>query len=177
LGVLEKQREGKSMKRFLFIVAIIAVLALSATLVAQQALSSIVFVDTQAAIAAHPAGAQAKTLEEQARTEVEALQTELQALAEKANSGQALTPDEQSRFQTLRTTIFDVQQNYAAQIGQTAQPALDAVDAAIKAIAEENGYLIVMDTGQAGQGGTNLVVYAAPQLNITQQVIDRVAAQ
>jgi Skp family chaperone for outer membrane proteins len=101
----------------------------------------------------------------------------LQALAEKANSGQALTPDEQSRFQTLRTTIFDVQQNYAAQIGQTAQPALDAVDAAIKAIAEENGYLIVMDTGQAGQGGTNLVVYAAPQLNITQQVIDRVAAQ
>jgi outer membrane protein len=165
------------MKRVLFIAAIIGVLALSATLVAQQVANSIVFVDTQLAIAAHPAGAQAKTLEEQARTEVEALQTELQTLAEKANAGTALTADEQSRFQTLRTTILEVQQNYAAQIGQTAQPALDAVDAAIKALAQENSYLIVMDSGVAGQGGWNLVVYAAEQLNITQQVIDRVAAQ
>ena len=165
------------MKRILFIAAIIGVLALSATLVAQQVANSIVFVDTQLAIAAHPSGAQAKTLEEQARTEVEALQTELQTLAEKANAGTALTADEQSRFQTLRTTILDVQQNYATQIGQTAQPALDAVDAAIQALAQENGYLIVMDSGVAGQGGWNLVVYAAEQLNITQQVIDRVAAQ
>jgi outer membrane protein len=165
------------MKRFLFIAAIISVLALSATLVAQQVANSIVFVDTQVAIAAHPAGAQAKTLEEQARTEVEALQTELKTLADKANAGTALTPDEQSRFQTLRTTILEVQQNYAAQIGETAKPALEAVDAAIQAIAQENSYLIVIDSGVAGQGGINLVVYAAEQLNITQQVIDRVAAQ
>jgi outer membrane protein len=165
------------MKRFLFIAAIIAVLAFSATLVAQQVANSIVFVDTQLAIAAHPAGAQAKTIEEQAKVEVEALQTELKAIADKANAGTQLTADEQSRFQTLRTTIFEVQQNYATQIGQTAQPALDAVDAAIKAVASENGYLIVLDSGVAGQSGTNLVVYAAEQLNITQQVIDRVAAQ
>ncbi len=165
------------MKRILFVAALIAVLAFSATLVAQQVANSIVFVDTQAAIAAHPAGAQAKTLEEQARVEVEALQTELKTIADKANAGTQLTADEQSRFQTLRTTLFDVQQNYATQIGQTAQPALDAVDAAIKAIAAENGYLIVLDSGVAGQGGSNLVVYAAEQLNVTQQVIDRVAAQ
>lgn len=165
------------MKRFLFITTIIAILALSATLVAQQVANSIVFVDTQAAIAAHPAGAQAKTIEEQARTEVEALQGELKALADKANAGTQLTADEQSRFQTLRTTILEVQQNYATQIGQTAEPALAAVDVAIKAVAEENGYLIVLDSGVAGQGGTNLVVYAAEQLNITQQVIDRVSAQ
>lgn len=165
------------MKRFLFIISIITVLALSATLVAQQVANSIVFVDTQAAIAAHPAGAQAKQIEEQARGEVEALQAELKTLADKANAGTQLTADEQSRFQTLRTTILDVQQNYATQIGQTAEPALTAVDAAIKAIAEENGYLIVLDSGVAGQNGVNLVVYAAPQLDITQQVIDRVKTQ
>lgn len=165
------------MKRFLFIAAIIGVLALSATLVAQQVMNGIVFVDTQKAIAAHPAGAQAKTLEEQAKTEIDGLQAELKTLADKANAGTALTADEQSRFQTLRTTILEVQQNYATQIGQTAQPALEAVDAAIQAVAQENGYLIVMDSGVAGRGGINLVVYAAPQLDVTQQVIDRVAAQ
>jgi outer membrane protein len=165
------------MRRSLFIAAIIGVLALSATLVAQQVANSIVFVDTQAAIAAHPAGAQAKQIEEQARLEVEALQTELKAIADKANAGTQLTADEQSRFQTLRTTILDVQQNYATQIGQTAQPALDAVDVAIKAVAEENGYLIVMDRGAASLAGTGVVVYAAEQLDVTQQVIDRVAAQ
>jgi outer membrane protein len=168
---------GEQMKRFLFIAAIIGVLAFSATLVAQQVLAGIVFVDTQAAIAAHPAGAQAKTLEVQAKAEVDALQAELKALADKANAGQALSADEQSRFQTLRTTLLDVQQKYATQIGETAKPALEAVDAAIKAVAEENGYKIVMDSGVAGIGGANLVVYASPDLNITQQVIDRVAAQ
>lgn len=165
------------MKRVLFIAAIIAVLALSATLVAQQVANSIVFVDTQAAIAAHPAGAQARTIEEQAKVEVEALQAELQALADKANAGTQLTADEQNRFQTLRTTILDVQRNYATQIGQTAQPALDAVDAAIKTIAEENGYLIVIDRRAASLEGTGLVVYAAEQLDVTQQVIDRLGAQ
>jgi outer membrane protein len=165
------------MKRFLFIVAIIGVLALSATLVAQQALSGIVFVDTQAAIAAHPAGIQAKALEEQAKTEIDALQAELKTLADKANGGQALSADEQSRFQTLRTTMLEVQQNYATQIGETAKPALDAVDAAIQALAEENNYSIVIDSGVAGggPGGVNLVVYAKPDLNITQLVIDRVS--
>jgi outer membrane protein len=165
------------MKRFLFIAAIIAVLALSATLVAQQVLGGIVFVDTQAAIAAHPAGAQAKALEEQAKTEIDGLQAELKTLADKANAGTALTADEQNRFQTIRTTLLEVQQNYATQIGEMAKPALTAVDEAIKAVAEENGYKIVMDSGVAGIGGANLVVYASPDLNITQQVIDRVAAQ
>lgn len=165
------------MKRFLFVISIIAVLAFSAVLVAQQVIQGIVFVDTQAAIAAHPAGAQAKQIEEQAKVEVEGLQTELKAIADKANAGTQLTPDEQSRFQTLRTTILDVQQNYATQIGQTAQPALDAVDAAIKTIAEENGYLIVMDRGAASLAGTGVVVYAAEQLDVTQQVIDRITTQ
>jgi outer membrane protein len=163
------------MKRFLFIVAIIGVLALSATLVAQQALSGIVFVDTQAAIAAHPAGAEAKALGEQAKQEIDALQVELKTIADKANAGQQLTADEQSRYQILRTTILEVQQNYATQAFEIAKPAIDAVDAAIKALAAENDYSIVIDSGVAGQGGTNLVVYAKPDLNITQLVIDRLA--
>ncbi|MGL4608489.1 MAG: OmpH family outer membrane protein [Trueperaceae bacterium] len=165
------------MKRFLFIVALIGVLAFSATLVAQQVMAGIVFVDSQAAIGAHPAGGEANKIREQATTEIEALQAEFQTLADKANSGQELTADEQSRAQTLRTTILEVQQNYAKQASEAASPALTAVDAAIKAIAEENGYLIVMDSGAAGLSGTNLVVYAAPQLDITPQVIERVQAQ
>jgi Skp family chaperone for outer membrane proteins len=165
------------MKRILFILSIVAVLVFSATLVAQEVLSNIVFVDTQAAIAAHPAGAQAEQLKTQAKQEVDALQAELQAIADKANSGQQLSPEEQDTFQTLRTQVLQVQQNYATQIAQTVQPALDAVNAVIKTIAEEKGYAIVIDSGVAGLDGVNLVVYAREDLNITQQVIERVQAQ
>ena len=157
---------------------VLAAVLFATTLVAQEGQTSIAFVDAQAAINAHPDGAVATELQEQARTEVEALQRDLQALVDKVNGGTQLTAEEQSRFQQLRTALTSVQQRYAEQIDQTVQPALEAVNGVIATIAEENGYDVVMDSVIAGQQprGINLVIYANPSLNITQQVVERVRA-
>lgn len=167
------------MKRVLFIFAIVVSLVFSAVLIAQQAQSGsqVVFVDSQAAIAAHPAGAASKELEAKAKAEIQGLQAELQPIVDKANSGTELTTEEQSRYQTIATTIRDIQARTAQDIAATAKPALDAVDAAIKAIAAENNYGIVLDREVAGLGGTGLVVYAREDLDITAQVVARIQGQ
>ena len=155
----------------LFVFSLVSSLAF-----AQDGVPSIVFVDAQAAINAHPAGQAATALQETAKTEVESLQTDLQALVDKANSGQQLTAEEQSRFQQLRDALVSVQQRYAEQINTTVQPALEAVNQIIEEIAEANGYDIVLDSVVAGQQGTGLVVFARDSLNITPQVLERVNA-
>lgn len=157
----------------LLLTILVAVLASLAWVQPDQ--TRIAFVDAQAAIRAHPAGAQAKALEEQAKVEIEALQADLEAIVAKANAGQQLTADDQNRFQNLRSTLVAVQKNYAEQIGATVEPALVAVDQVISEIALENDYAAILDARVAGQEGTNLVVYAKKELNITQQVIDRVS--
>ncbi|MCA9838945.1 MAG: OmpH family outer membrane protein [Trueperaceae bacterium] len=164
------------MNRLSFLLLTILIGVIASFAFVQQDQTRIAFVDSQAAIRAHPAGAEAKALEEQAKVEIEALQTDLQALVTKANSGEQLTPDEQNRFQNLRSTIATVQKNYADQIGAAVGPALEAVDKAISEIAAENDYAAIFDARVAGQEGTNLVVYAKKDLNITQLVIDRMNA-
>ncbi|CAN5870353.1 hypothetical protein BH24DEI2_BH24DEI2_00850 [soil metagenome] len=161
------------------LVTVLTALALLSTFgFAQDAAAApkIVFVDTQAAINAHPAGQAATELQATAKTEVEALQSDLQTLLDKANSGQQLTADEQSRFQQLREALTSVQQRYAEQINTAVQPALEAVNKIIAEIAAENGYDMVLDSVVAGQQGTGLVVFAQETLNITPQVLERVNA-
>lgn len=159
------------------ILAVVPLLLLLAPIASAQG-GKIVFVDTQAAINAHPAGAQANTLQEQARSEIEGLNQDLQALVAKISAGQQLTQEEQARFQQLRTAITSVQERYAQQIQEVVQPALDAVNQVIQQLAEENGYDIVIDSVVAGQEprGINLIVYAKPELDITPLVIERVRA-
>ena len=165
------------MKKIVFILGVVASLVFSASLIAQETQTKIVFVDSQAAIQSHPAGAQSKELEAKAKVEIEGLQAELRPIVEKANAGTELSPDEQSRYQTIANTIRDVQTRTAQDIATTAKPALDAVDVAIKALAQENNYGIVLDREVAGLGGTGLVVYAREDLDITQLVIARVQGQ
>ncbi len=164
------------MKRLSFLTVSFVFSLVSSLAFAQDDVPSIVFVDAQAAINAHPAGQAATALQETAKTEVESLQTDLQALVDKANSGQQLTAEEQSRFQQLRDALVSVQQRYAEQINTTVQPALEAVNQIIEEIAEANGYDIVLDSVVAGQQGTGLVVFARDSLNITPQVLERVNA-
>ena len=171
-----------AMKRlpFILLFALAAVLFASTALFAQEggAAPTIVFVDSQAAINAHPAGAEAAALQEQARGEIDALNADLQTLVQKVNGGEQLTAEEQSRFNQLRTALTSVQQRYAEQVQTAAQPAVEAVDGVIQAIADENGYDIILDSVVAGQQprGINLVVFARDSLDITPQVIERVRA-
>lgn len=163
------------MKRLTLLgLAVVAVLALApVNLDAQDQQARIVFVDSQAAINSHEAGKAAQALKEQAQTEVDDLRSKIDELASKQRAGQALTAEETERYQTLVSTLDAVQKRYQSDISAAAQPAVEAVNAAISEIAKENGYTIVMDRVQAAQG---LVVYAADDLDITPLVIDRMAA-
>jgi Skp family chaperone for outer membrane proteins len=104
------------------------------------------------------------------------LQADLQAIVEKSNSGQQLSAEEQTRFQTLRSTLSSVQQRYAAEIAEAVKPALAAVDQVIREVAAENDYTLVLDRTVAGPTGINLVVYAKEGLDITPQIIERIRA-
>ena len=165
------------MRRF-FLLTVLSIFALVSSLgFAQDAAApKIVFINTQVALNAHPAGQAATELQETAKTEIEALQRDLQTLVDKANSGQQLTTDEQSRFQQLRDALVSVQQRYAEQVSATVQPAEEAVDKIVKEIAAENGYDIIIDSVAAGRQGFALIVFARDELDITPLVVERVKA-
>ena len=160
------------MKRLtLLLVAAIAVaLPLGAQLGAQDAPVRLAFVDSQALIATHPAGQAANDLRVLATEEIGGLRDRLDALQAKARGG-GLSNEEAELFNGLLATSDSVQARYAADIATAAQPAIEAVNAAIRAVAEEAGIAVVMDIDAAAESG--LVVYAAPGLDLTEAVAAR----
>ena len=164
-------------KLSIFALALALLLALFWTmpnLNAQEGGTRIVYVNSNEAIAARPESAQINELRTQAQTEISGIQSQLQALQDKVNSGQDLTTQERETGATLQQTLIATQQRWQQDIAAAAEPAVAAVQTAIEAIAQENGYDLVLDGAVAGQSGINLVVYANDSLNITQQVIERV---
>ncbi len=161
------------MKRFaLLALVVLGVLAL--TLVrptAQEQRSTIVFVDSQAAINAHPAGQAAGDLQAQAREEIGLISADIDALNRRALEGQELSSAERGRLQVLIATLEAVQERYQSDIATTAQPALDRVNAVIRELAMENNYTIVLDAVVASNG---LVVFAQDGLDITPLVLERI---
>jgi len=166
------------MKR-LTLVALAAVLLVPLVAAAPSVQSQparIAFVDSQAAINAHPAGKAADKLKQQAQTEINGIRDKINALAQQQQQGQQLTAAEQERYSTLVTTLNAVQQRYQTDIQKAAQPAVLAVNKAIKEVANKDGFTIVLDSRAAGQSGSGLVVYADQNLDITPQVIDQMKA-
>ncbi|MFA5551033.1 MAG: OmpH family outer membrane protein [Trueperaceae bacterium] len=157
-------------------IAVAALLALFAsTLTAQERTSHVVYLNSQAAINAHPAGSQIETLSAQARSEIEGLVNSITALEQKAASGQQLTPDEADRYAALQSSIVAVDSRYRAEIEAAAAPAMAAVDEVLRSLATELNYTMVIDSIAAAE--TGIVVYADPSLDITQLVIDRITGQ
>jgi outer membrane protein len=166
------------MKRLTLLVTAVAAFAAFALLAsvattAQDQPTKIVFVDSQAAISAHPAGAASDALQEQATGEISGLRDQIQGYTDRIRAGQQLTPEENEIYQTLLTTIQTVQQRWQQEITATAEPALAAVNEAIAELADEQGYTIVMEFGVSATSG--LVVYAQDGLDITSAVIARVS--
>jgi outer membrane protein len=166
------------MKRLTLLLTALAAFAAFALLAsvattAQDQPTKIVFVDSQAAISAHPSGAASDALQEQASEEISSLRDQIQGYTDRIRAGQQLTPEENEVYQTLLTTIQSVQQFWQQEISTTAEPALVAVNEAIAQIAEEEGYTIVMEFGVSASSG--LVVYAQDGLDITATVIARVS--
>lgn len=162
------------MKRLtLLLVAAVAVaIPLGANLGAQDVPTRLAFVDSQALIAAHPAGQAANDLRALASEEIGGLRDRLDALQAKARAEGGLSNDEAEMFNVLLATLESVQSRYSAEIARAAQPAIEAVNAAIQAVAEENGIAVIMDIDAAAESG--LVVYAAPGLDLTEIVAARI---
>lgn len=163
------------MRRLTFPIVIATLLAFAAAAVAQEVDVSedatIAFVDSQAAIAEHPSGAEADRLEQQATEEIGELRDQLRQLAQRRQAGETLTPEESEQYQALLTTLESVQQRYQADIQEAAQPAIEAVNAIIREVAEASGIDVVLDITSASDG---LVVYARDGLDITPQVLELV---
>ncbi|UCH25918.1 MAG: OmpH family outer membrane protein [Trueperaceae bacterium] len=146
----------------------------STTLTAQEQTMKIVFVDSQVAINAHPAGQEAQVLQEQARLEVLQIRNDIESLAQRIRAGQQLSANESERYQLLLTTLESIQQRYEADISQKVQPAIESVNEVIRTLAIENGYSVVFDRGIAAQG---LVVFAQEGLDITPLVLERLQSR
>lgn len=161
------------MKRLTLALLAAAALTLVATTTigAQDQATRLVFVDAQALIAAHPGGQAANALRAQATEEIGELRDQLDALQARARAGEQLSADEQERFNVLLTTLEAVQSRYQADLAAAAEPAIEAVNAAIRDVALELEYTVVMDIAAAAESG--LVVYAADGLDITDVVMAR----
>ena len=161
------------MKRLAFIVLVV-VCSLVVTLLtpnAQKQTATIVFVDSQAAINAHPAGQAANDLQIQAREEINFIRADIEELNDRVIQGEVLPAADRERLQVLLATLDSVQLRYQADISVTAQPAIQEVNDVIRVLATENGYSIVLDTLVAGNG---LVVFAQDGLDITPLVLERI---
>jgi len=161
------------MKRVTYMILAAAAVALlgSLNLQAQAPEARIAFINSQQAINAHPAGAAAREVEQRGIAEITEIQNNLNAILERARSGAQLTPEEQEAFQTGQIALESTAQRYRDEVAVAAQPAVQAVDETLKAVAAEQGYTVVFDYEVAEQSG--LIVYAQDGLDITQLVIDR----
>lgn len=161
------------MKRVTYmILATVAVAFLgSLNLQAQAPATRIAFINSQQAIDAHPAGAAAREIEQRGIAEITEIQNSLNNIIERAQSGATITPEEQEVFQTGQLALEATARRYSEDVAAAAEPAVIAVDTALKAIAAEQGYTVVFDYEVARQSG--LVVYAQDGLDITELVISR----
>lgn len=165
------------MKR-LTVVGIALVLALAfafTNLSAQSRQTKVVFVRAQAAILSHPSGERVQDLRQQAEAELGELLASIQELQGRVAAGQQLTAEENERYQALVTSAQAIEERYRQEIDAAAQPAVQAVNAILAQLAEENGYTVILDADKARE--LDLVVYADTDLDITQLVIDRLNAQ
>jgi outer membrane protein len=160
------------MKRLLpwFAAAAVAAVLSGARLGAQDVPARLAFVDSQALIAAHPAGRAANELRELAAIEIGEIRNRLDALQSKGRTS-GLTNEESELFNVLLTTLETVQVRYAGDIARAAQPAIEAVNEAIRAVAQANGIAVVMDIDAAAESG--LVVYAVEGLDLTETIAAR----
>ena len=119
----------------------------------------IAFVNPNALLAAHPAGQAAADLIKQRDDEIAGLMTEVQGLQQKAETAAGLTAEERARATLLIRTIDEVRGRYTQDIQAASAPAVEAINAAVAAVAQANGYQLVLDGDLAGTTGIGLVVY------------------
>jgi Skp family chaperone for outer membrane proteins len=138
----------------------------------------IAFVNPDELLAAHPAGQAVIALLEQRDEELQPLAQELEALQFKATTAEGLTSDERARAQLLIRTLEQTSARYEEDIARVGEPARAAINAAIEAVAQANGFNLVLDGSVAGSTGIALIVYSDGTVpDITQEVIAQMNTQ
>jgi outer membrane protein len=145
---------------------------------AQEKPLKIALINKLALLQAHPDGQAAAGLAQQRDTELQPLLAELQTLQTKSQTPEGLTAEERSRATLLVSTVEQTRERYATDIAAAAAPAEEAINAALTAVAQAQGYTLVIDGDLAGLNGLGLFVYVdtAGLPDITQQVIDQMNA-
>jgi outer membrane protein len=151
--------------------ALLLALLLFPSFIAQEQATRVVYLNSEAVIEAHPISAELRQLQEQAAAELTPLRDEIEALQRRALAGETLTVDERNQYELLVQSYEAASQSLARELEETSQPALEAINEVVAQLSRERGYAIVLDGGVAQRVG--LIVYAGPDLDITQEVIER----
>ncbi|MGL4608488.1 MAG: OmpH family outer membrane protein [Trueperaceae bacterium] len=145
---------------------------------AQEKPLKIALISKPALLAAHPEGQKAADLASARDEELQPLIDELQTLQTKAQTVE-LSVEERSRATLLVQTVEQTRNRYAVDIQTAAAPAETAINEAIAAVSEANGYTLVIDGDLAGfdQLGLFVFVDAAAIPDITEQVVAQMNGQ
>jgi Skp family chaperone for outer membrane proteins len=165
------------MKKGLFL-TVLLVLGLVSFVQAQEKPLKIGLINKIALLQAHPDGQKAAGLAQQRDAELQPLVEELQTLQTKSQSAE-LTAEERSRAQILVSTVEQTRSRYAADIAAAAAPAEEAINTALNAVSQAQGYTLIIDGDLAGLSGLGLFVYVDPASipDITEQVIAQMNGQ
>jgi Skp family chaperone for outer membrane proteins len=165
------------MKKGLFF-ALLLVYGLVSFVSAQEKPLKVALINKLALLQAHPDGQAAAGLAQQRDTELQPLLEELQTLQTKSQTAEGLTAEERSRATLLVSTVEQTRQRYAQDIAAAAAPAEEAINVALAAVSQAQGYTLVIDGDLAGLNGLGLFVYVdtAGIPDITEQVIQQMNA-
>ncbi len=164
------------MKRIAFLpltllLAFVGVLGLSQN---KEIPTRIGYIDAQKVIEAHPKYGELDALQKQAENERKPVLEQLQALEPKLRDGSA-TAKERQDYEALRKVFDELGQKWQEKINAKLAPITQEIDAAIAKVAGENGFAMILSANVAAQSG--LVVYASPDVDITDLVIRALSGQ
>lgn len=156
---------------FALLFAMIGVLGLSQN---KEIPSRVGYIDAQKVIEAHPKYAEIESLKKQADNELAPIAEQLKALEPKIRDGSASAKERQD-FDNLRKVYNETSGKWQEKINAALAPITQEIDATIARVAAQNGFSMILSANVAGQSG--LVVYASPDVDVTDLVIRALSAQ
>jgi len=133
---------------------------------AQTTPQKIGFVNVQRLLSAHPNDKDLQAIQKKANDELTGLSNQVKAIDAK---GASATAAEKQNRTTLVSTIQAKAKAYDDQMKPKVAAVEKSVDAAVNAVAKQNGYSIVMDSNVAA--GSNLVVFAEGNTDLTEAAL------
>jgi outer membrane protein len=139
---------------------------------AQNPPQKVGFVDVQKVIASFSQGKKFNTLDSQAQAALAPLKKQVTALQAKIQGGQATAQDQQN-LNTAISTYQTALKKWQAKLNAAYAPVAKAIDKAVRAVAPQQGFSIIMNADIAAS--SHLVIYANSQsTDLTQAVISQV---